>query len=275
MKLLYSLILTLFLSSDVTPANLCNIVARNNLEIPFTLDSGITENEFNAVLDEFMKVNGPLAEQKGYKLVIKNLWKDKTVNASTTRSGSKWIINAYGGLARYEGMDPDTYMMVLCHELGHQLGGFPAKSWASNEGQSDYYATMKCFRRMSYSRKPSFDVPKIVKERCSVQHKSQDEITICENGSMIGAKLANILNSLSDSTKDIDFSTPDKKEVTSTDNSHPEAQCRLDTYFAGAVCGISYLEEFSKDNPVPGSCAEEKGDKFGVRPRCWYKPKSE
>lgn len=253
--------------------NICHLLPANNLHIPTNTFTGISASEFNEILKEFMAVNEPLAEKKGYKLVIDNKWNDDTVNASTNRSGKKWIINAYGGLARYEGMDPDTYMMVLCHEIGHQLGGFPSKGWASNEGQSDYYATMKCFRRMSYSRKRTLDAPKIVKDNCSLLHKSQEEINICINGSMIGYNLADILNRLSDGKKVLSFSTPDKKEVTTTDNSHPEAQCRLDTYFAGAMCNASYLEDFDATSPIIGACSEEKGDTLGIRPHCWYKPK--
>lgn len=268
------LLLPLILISDTFVKPLCVLMPNNKMEVPITAETGITEDEFDAVIEEFLKVNGPLADQKGFTLVIKNLWKDKTVNASTTRSGSKWVINAYGGLARYEGMDPDTYMMVLCHELGHQLGGYPKKSWASNEGQSDYYATMKCYRKMSYSRRKVLNVPAIVQKHCSILHKSEEEITMCINGSLIGAKLANVLNSLSGDPKAIDFLTPDKSEVTSMYNGHPNAQCRLDTYFAGAVCNAAYTEEFSNDNPLAGACAEEKGDKLGYRPHCWYKPKS-
>jgi len=73
---------------------------------------------------------------------------------------------------------------------------------------------------------------------------------------------------------DISFSTPDQAEVTKTFNGHPEAQCRLDTYFAGAICNMPHDEDFSSSDPIKGACAEERGDKIGVRPHCWYKPQS-
>lgn len=271
--LVLALILTGFIIQDAQKEkHLCNIIASNNLEISQEENQGISEKEFNQVLSEFEKVMGPVVGDEGYKLQINRKWSDDTVNANTTVSGNKWVINAFGGLARYKGMDSDAFMMVMCHELGHHLGGFPAQGWASNEGQSDYYATTKCYRRMSYSKIRPLQVPKMVTEKCSIMHKSQEEIEICEKGAMVGRTLASILNDLSGSSKPVDFNTPDKSEVSKINNAHPKAQCRLDTYFAGAVCGASYLEDFSPDNPLPGSCAEEKGDKIGFRPRCWYKP---
>lgn len=277
MKYIKALVLAIILSVVVVgdaekEKHLCHIIASNDLEIPESVDEGISEKEFNSVLDEFEKVMSPIVKSNGYKLQINRKWSDSTVNANTTVSGNKWVINAFGGLARYKGMDADAFMMVMCHELGHHLGGFPKKSWASNEGQSDYYATSKCYRRMSYSKIKALQVPKLVTQKCSIMHKSQEEINICEKGSMIGYTLASVLNDLSGSPKSIDFATPDKSEVSSTNDSHPKAQCRLDTYFAGAVCGMPYTDEFSSDSPIPGACAEEKGDKTGVRPHCWYKP---
>lgn len=270
--IILAVILTFFALDVPKETHLCNLIASNDLYITQDEQTGITEQEFTNVLDEFEKVMAPIVKTEGYKLQINRKWKDGTVNANTTVEGNKWVINAFGGLARYEGMDSDAFMMVMCHELGHHLGGFPAQDWASNEGQSDYYATAKCYRRMSYSKIKSLNVPKIVTEICSISHKSQEDINICEKGSMIGYTLASVLNDLSGSSKPVDFSTPDKTEVTKINNSHPKAQCRLDTYFAGAVCGVSYTENFSRYSPVPGACAEEKGDKTGTRPHCWYKP---
>lgn len=257
--------------------NICHLLPANNLHIPTNTFTGISASEFNEILKEFMAVNEPLAEKKGYKLVIDNKWNDDTVNASTNRSGKKWIINAYGGLARYEGMDPDTYMMVLCHELYHHLGGYPKKGWASNEGASDYGATLKGFRYLlknGYKAHTRItDAPVIVKEKCSILHKSKIEINTCIQISLIGEKLANVLNSLSNNSKIISFSTPDQEEVLNTFNGHPNAQSRLDTYFSGAVCNKSIEEEFDDASPCPGACAEECGDSIGFRPRSWYKPK--
>jgi hypothetical protein len=254
--------------------NMCHLMENVQETISVNEDTGIDEKAFNEVLDNFEKVYGPIVKETGNKLVIKRKWSDSTINASTTRQGNMWIVNAYGGLARHKLMDRDGYLMVMCHEIGHQLGGYPARGWASNEGQSDYYATMKCFRRMMLAGFVNMkaDVPPSVKSACSVQHKTYADIKMCEKGASAGFTVANVLNSLSKSSTAISFDTPDKTEVVKTNNNHPKAQCRLDTYYAGAVCGVHYSEEFSPESPINGACAEEKKDIFGVRPRCWYKP---
>jgi hypothetical protein len=85
------------------------------------------------------------------------MWTNPTVNSIARRSGKNWYVDAYGGFARYGILTPDAEMMVLCHEMGHHLGNFPkstsiyADAWAALEGQADYFATMKCFRRIAGS----------------------------------------------------------------------------------------------------------------------------
>lgn len=286
------LAIAIIVGEALCPKNVCRIVQDNTEQVPVEIKTGITEEEFNAVLTEFINVNQDLAKEKGFELVIINRWDDSTVNANTTVFDKFWIINAFGGLARFPGMTADAYTMVLCHELGHHLGGFPAVGWASNEGQSDYYAAAKCFPRMAASKKKAKNVDEVVKKQCSLSHKSRRDIQICEKTSMTGFELASVLNALSrmfapidcvlDPLKpaycpenyltDISFSTPDQIQVETTYNGHPQAQCRLDTYFAGAVCNVPHDEDFSPDNALVGACAEEKGDKLGVRPHCWYRP---
>lgn len=267
------IVLSLLIPKAYGSKNICQILPPNNIKISTKNFTGISASEFKEILKEFSDINAQMIKEKGYTLILKDKWLDNTVNADTEREDKKLIINAYGGLARFKGMDPDTYTMVLCHELGHHFGGFPRKGWASNEGQSDYYATMKCFRKMPYSKKIIKNPPPIVKEKCSLLHKSKDDINVCITSTMIGFNLADILNRLSEGKKTLDFNTPDEKQVNATFHGHPEAQCRLDTYFAGAICNMSQFEDFDEINPIIAACAEEKGDILGIRPRCWYKPK--
>lgn len=274
---------------------LCDFAPQNDLNIPAGLEmmgEGIDEATFNAVIDRVLKVYQPLVAQKGGKLQVTRKWSDGTVNASATRTGKVWNLNMYGGLARYKTMTADGFAMVMCHELGHHMGGFPrtkgllGSSWASNEGQSDYFATMKCFRRVygeddNVAIVKPMDVPQLVTATCTKTWKSQKEIALCERSAMTSLVLANTLYTLGRSSATPRepanapaFNTPTTASVSQTDNSHPLAQCRLDTYFSGALCGIAFTEDFAQDNAIGGACAEEKGDKFAFRPHCWYKPGS-
>jgi hypothetical protein len=79
------------------------------------------------------------------------------------------------------------------------------------------------------------------------------------------------------------FNTPDKSKVSSTNEDHPAAQCRLDTYFAGAVCNVDWKIENSQTDANVGTCSgvgatllqlfqhgNSAFSKMGARPGCWY-----
>jgi hypothetical protein len=273
---------------------LCHFMPENNLNIPVGLErsGGIDENTFNKVIDNISKFYAPIISARGGNLKVNRLWDNGTVNASAQRQGSNYVLNMYGGLARHSFTTEDGFALVMCHELGHHLGGYPTaggllslNSWASNEGQSDYFATMKCFRRVyenedNASVIANMNVPATVSKKCSDSFKSTSEINLCIRGTMAGQVLANLLWALSNGQKELTgkpkptIDTPNTNIVIKTDNAHPEAQCRLDTYFAGAICPVYFTEEFGKKDPVTGACAQEKGDRFGFRPLCWYKPKN-
>ncbi|MBS1958360.1 MAG: hypothetical protein JST80_02715 [Bdellovibrionales bacterium] len=272
---------------------LCDFAPQNDVNIPAGLEmhgDGIDETTFNAVIDKVSSFYSPIIASKGGKLNVNRKWTDGTVNASATRQGKTWTVNMYGGLARFQGMTSDGFAMVMCHELGHHLGGFPRvkgifgiNSWASNEGQADYFATMKCFRRV-FENEDNVDalsnvsVPEAVTEACSKTFKSQKEIALCQRAGMTSKVLADTLYALGrrgspsrEPATAPSFTTPSTAEVSTTDNDHPLAQCRLDTYMAGAICGMPYTEDFAQDNATGGACAEERGDKYAFRPHCWYK----
>jgi len=274
----------------------CNFIPKNDLNIPVGMElraGGITEEQFNTVIDKVISYYEPIIKSKGGTLKMNRLWEDGTVNASAQRQGKTWVVNMYGGLARHSVTTPDGFALVLCHELGHHLGGFPqsggilgGNAWASNEGQADYFATMKCFRR-SYETADNasvistLSIPQTMKTKCADHFKSTNEINLCLREAMAGQVLANLLWALGNGQKSFtdakpmpSVDTPNTNVVSKTDNAHPEAQCRLDTYFAGSICPISYTEEFGKKDPITGACAQEKGDKFGYRPLCWYKPQN-
>ena len=139
---------------------------------------------------------------------------------------------------------------------------------------------MKCFRKVfekedHTSVLSSQDVPEKVKIQCGESFKSKDEIQLCIRTAMAGKSLATISWHVENDESSIvpkpNFETTDPRVVEFTDDRHPEAQCRLDTYYAGALCNVSHLIPFGESDPVTGACAVEKGDHLGVRPACWYK----
>lgn len=110
--------------------------------------SNITEEEFYSVIDEMRAIYAPIIRGFGGWFVLSGNWDDSTVNAYASRSGAEYHVNMFGGLARRPEVTLDGFRMVICHEIGHHLGGFPNEGWASYEGQSDYYATHACAKKI-------------------------------------------------------------------------------------------------------------------------------
>lgn len=240
--------------------------------------SNINEAKFNALIDRVISVYGPIVQQKGGNLKVNRRWTDETVNASASRSGSTWILNMYGGLARHQTMTEDGFMLVVCHELGHQIGGAPkydGGDWAANEGQADYFGAMKCMRRILtpddnvgfMAQKP---VDPAVKTQCDQLFRDDQERALCARVSMAGKSLANLFASTG--SRQPNFNTPDKSVVSATNDSHPAAQCRLDTYFQGSLCTRAFNDDVSETDTKRGVCVKSDGFAAGTRPLCWYKP---
>jgi hypothetical protein len=261
------------------------IVAENDLYIPVGAKStgGITEAQFNETLDRVEEIYRPIIQAKGKNLVVNRKWTDGTVNAYAQQSGNNWMISMFGGLARHQTISQDAFAVVACHELGHHIGGLPKKrswwgtSWASNEGQSDYFATSKCLRKYmenddNHSIVGKLNVPQVVTDKCQAQFGNQEEIDMCVRGAMAGLSLANLFRALRNQTKELKHDTPDPKVVTATDDNHPASQCRLDTYFNGALCDKGAYDDVSDTDFNQGTCNRAERAVEGLRPLCWYKP---
>lgn len=266
------------------------IVQDNDLWItPESKSANLTMDEalFNSTIDKVIKIYEPVIASLGKTLVVERNWENGTVNAYASQSGSTWKIAMFGGLARHETITEDGFALVVCHEIGHHIGGAPKKggwlggsAWASNEGQADYFATLKCLRKTwreenNAAALANMTVPKAVVTQCSEQFTSEEDRLICQRGAMAGMSTAKLFQALRNSTTAPDFNTPDANVVSKTDHNHPAFQCRLDTYFQGALCQIDDTLDVDQKDESKGVCYRESGDTSGLRPLCWFKPKKE
>jgi len=277
MKKLFWGVLACLCLSQAAYAKSTAIFPQNNRWIGMgLLDDGITEAQFNTVLDKIVAIYNPIVQSHGYTLVFNRLWPDGTVNSDTTTDGTNWVINSYGGLGRYKGMTMDGYAGVACHELGHHLGGAPLFTDGgemSVEGEADYHVGAKCLRKYfatddNVALMANVTVDPLVVANCtSAFTGNAEQIAICERSSLAGFVIADILRDLGGSPA-IAFNTPDKSVVSTTFEDHPEAQCRLDTYFASAVCEVSSDIEFSNTDATVGACMTGNG----ARSLCWFHP---
>ncbi len=260
------------------------IVAENNLYIPVDAKSisTITIEKFNSILDRVEALYAPVLKARGKTLIIERNWTDGTVNAYAEQNGNDWSISMFGGLARHSTITEDGFALVACHELGHHIGGAPKiagdpDEWASNEGQADYFGNSKCLRNYMKDDDNAaivarMTVDALVQKKCEANFHNENDIAICIRGAMAGMSLGNLFKVLARSTKPLSFSTPDRTVVTRTDDNHPASQCRLDTYFAGAICEKDFNLPVSETDVNVGYCTTRDGYTDGVRPRCWFKP---
>lgn len=282
------LISALTLSVSLSTSFACDIhgksgfMPENNLKISkYDKDTnGMTKERFLSIVKRVSDVYAPVVESKGAQLDMINNWDDDTVNAYAHRDGNVWHVSMFGGLARHPLTTDDGFMLVVCHETGHHLGGAPRyynnSDWAANEGQADYFGALKCMRRVLENDDNIAIVSKMqidaeATKQCQMVYKNESEIALCQRVAMAGKSLGQLLGSLGGNSK-VNFNTPDKSAVKRTNDAHPQAQCRLDTYFSAGLCDKSWSEDVDQKNPIPGTCIKKDGYKAGVRPLCWYKP---
>lgn len=269
-----------------TPDGNEGFVPENNLKISVyeKRAGGLTEEQFHKVIDKYEELYTPIVKTYGGNLVIERNWTDGTVNAYAQQLGKTWKVSMFGGLARHETITEDGFALVICHEIGHHIGGAPRKvspwssPWASNEGQADYFATLKCLRRAWEQDdneaivRSMKNVPESLTKACGEQHLWNTDYYVCVRGGMAGMSVAKLFQALRDATVEPKFETPDTRVVTRTDDNHPAYQCRLDTYFQGALCEVSHHEDVSASSEVTGTCHKANGHTIGLRPLCWFKP---
>lgn len=237
---------------------------------------GIVQSQFNDILNRIQRQYANEFAKYGARLVVERKWSDGTVNAYAWQDGNNWIISMFGGFARHPSITYDGFAMVACHEIGHHIGGAPVKpaSWASNEGQSDYYAAVKCLKRLFAND----DNEKIlngrridatIKANCQNVHRSRQDQLLCMRVGMAGISMATVLQSMGGGNTP-KVTTPDTTRVSSTMHSHPPAQCRLDTTYQGGLCSVSPYAGVSDRNAATGYCFDATTYPQGRRPRCWF-----
>ena len=266
-----------------------SILPPNNLHLQDGfLAGGLTEKQFNDTIDFVSAYYAPVVSSFEGKLNIERKWDDPSVNAKAYRAGSIWNVIMFGGLARRPEVTIDGFTLVICHELGHHLGGFPFKvSGLSAEGESDFFATQACARNLwktDFALNETFadQVNKVAKTKCDANWESTTDRNLCYRIANAGFSLANLLGALEGQVPD--FSRPETSRVAKTDPEHPKAQCRLDTYLAGGLCPTMF-----DDTLIPGhspklsatekekqalsfSCSQfDQKVPFAGRPACWFK----
>jgi len=192
----------------------------------------------------------------------------------------------------------DGLLALACHEFGHRMGGWPGVPFEAIEGQADYFAASRCLPLVFWSDDnqaiiKTMKIPLTVKSKCESVHLDKNRQAICMRTAMAGLSLfqhfhftpacakANSPNPRDEYFPDhSDEPAPsldshDSNEVDRTYGDHPQSQCRVDTFVAGALCVENPQLEYLPPNLIKpgqlngGSCFGS--NRIGIRPSCWFK----
>ncbi len=287
MILLICFAFTQFQSDDIE-SQLDSFAPENDLQISVydkARNEDITEEVFNDIMTSAKEVYTSLVADQSAVLDLAGEWANSTVNAYAKRVGNNWWVRIYGGLARHPHMTIDGLTIVICHELGHHMGGAPKKTswygtpiWAAAEGQSDYYAAAKCARKMFGADENNIEIaaelelPEEVIQSChDLWGESEQNVAICLRTAKAGESLGFVLADIT--KKEMPSLTlPSDLVVKKTNLSgYPGVQCRVDTMLQGALCLVDH-EVMPGDHPFDGFCNRKDGYEIGPRPLCWYNP---
>lgn len=264
-----------------SPSTHASIVPRNSVSIPVLTPwrQSVDEARFHAILDKLYATHIGFFALNGARLRIDRDWIDGTANAFADREGMTFTIEAFGGLARHPLVTEDAFTLLLCHEMGHHLGGFPVGmpgAWPSSEGQSDYFSTLSCLRRMfldednaaALAGKP---LDPALLDRCARSFPGKRiEQLICVRSGLAAMSAVQFFYSFDRRGPVPSFSKPDPTIVNRTQSAHPTPACRLDTMMAGALCPTDLRTNPDPHNPFIGACSSHFHPP-GARPPCWFK----
>lgn len=257
--------------------------------------------EFTQMMRNIENIYDPIIQKLGGRLTIQATWGNQTPNAFAKKNFRKWQVVITGGLARQPDMTKDGIALVACHEIGHLVAGYPfvktglaallGMDWVSTEGESDYYATRVCARKIWANDKKQNEAFRsyasaYAKDQCDKIWRNYDEQNLCYRIVTASESLGTVLANLAKTGKP-SLHTPSNKVVSTIYTRHPEAQCRLDTYFQGAICTTGWNDTVIPGRKQPGgkdgiaaekqaammSCTKASGYSIGLRPTCWYKPR--
>ena len=256
----------------------------------------IDQAEFDLRIQQLQETFAPLVQQHGGRLSIKGLWSKDQIVARATQMFGSWKIEFSGGLARRPELTPDGMTLIICHEIGHHLGGFPFASgtpfggyWASVEGQADYYSTQVCARKLwaneeAINATRALAVDPVAQAECDLMYQAIAERQLCyrvnEASASVVQTMAGLLNRPMPQ-----FSTPDATVRSATNENHPAIQCRLDTLFHGSLCPTIFDDRLIPGKRTEGgrtslaaereaansSCSAMSNFTRGLRPTCWFK----
>ncbi len=117
-----------------------------------TPNSPVKLIDFYSIPSKIMGLFSKELNQVGSPLFLDAQWESPYFGAGVTFYNEQFRLMVLGGTTRIKGISHDAYAAIICHEIGHIIGGAPHQSmpgaeWSSSEGQSDFFAASVCLPR--------------------------------------------------------------------------------------------------------------------------------
>ena len=243
------------------------------------IQASVTHEQFNKIQSNLLKLySKSVADLNGqFDIVIKA---DGAIPQALSRKTSEgvWQIEVYQSMLDLERQSIQTLGMMLCHEVGHFLGGEAyvvgrqltpavrsrAPKKMSCEGQADFFSTSVCFRKLADL------VPELrnfkeeesdLSNECYLSYKQQDDIDTCLSGLKTAQNLSLVYE---DVLVKMGFPTQfqNRFDNTVTDRTlnyvgeYPTLECHYQTLIHGLLC--------------PKNNDDKCIDPRWTRPLCWF-----
>lgn len=198
--------------------------------------SEISEKEYREIMSSFQNQwQAEVLEKTGKPLLVKPEWENPYFAAYAVDRTQYWEIALWGGMARAREATSLHLKTILCHELGHIIGGEPRQTlsgaeWSSTEGQSDFFAAKECLSKVLSAQ----DVEGV--DLSSAQAICDGHVQ-CLMVVAAGWKAVLFFQRFQYlEIPSVDLFKPEGAVSVFKPNTYPSYQCRLDTYIQGARC---------------------------------------
>ncbi len=120
-------------------------------------DSAVSQVDFYMIPAQIISLFAAEIKQIGYPVLLDASWESPYFGAGVSFYNDQFRLMILGGTTRVKGMSLDAYAAIVCHEIGHIIGGAPFQTiagaeWSSAEGQSDFFAASVCLPRYFKSK---------------------------------------------------------------------------------------------------------------------------
>ncbi len=196
------------------------------------------------------------------------------------RTDGTWEVTVMESLLTMEEQTKSSLGIILCHEIGHFLGGEPyvvgiqltpavrsrAPKKMSCEGQADYFATSECIKTLNRKLPDLFADNKgllnpMMAGECNQNYENKEDINLCletlvasYQTVLVYQKMLQQMNVPQSFFGKIDNDPTDR--VLNSVGEYPSLDCRYETFLNGTMCS-----ELS---------GNECHDRKWSRPACWF-----